>query len=592
MRRRRAVHIGLLLLAGACGIASCGKTQGSRVNVLLISLDSTRRDLLGAYGHRAPHAPEAQSSPVLDELAAQGVLFEEAYATTSWTLPSHVSLFTGQPELVHAVDVDVHKPGPERPTMAEILARHGYRTAGFFSGPYLEPHFGFDRGFERYESCYGRRLEEATRRAAVAAKTLEAARRTHPPEQLHTLVEEEQRARQWVEMLSHRDRSSAMVAEAALAELEAAVQDGRPFFLFAHFFDPHYDYVPPAPHDESFDPDYAGTLDGADFYTRPEISTLDPERPGKRVRAVSERDLEHVRALYAGELAWTDAQVGRILAKLDELGLRERTLVVVVSDHGDEFFEHGSIGHRSTLYEEQVRVPMILRLPGRLEPGTRVAGLVSMIDVLPTVLELLELPAEPGLASKSMLPLLDGREEGAGRALFGRIVRANHMSLPVPARDDPSGRAPALLLTLLETFRKGSIKITRERNWTRPLRRLSPKTDEMLRARSQALRAVEKLRWIDLERHPDEREEDHSTDFGDPRVLALLREFHDRYAALLEMRRGADLLEEEERPLDALRGLGYVDVGSGLGSAESDEFVFPPPGADLLVELERGGAGR
>jgi arylsulfatase A-like enzyme len=586
------VLLGLLLLAGALGSPSCGKAQGSRLNVLLISLDSTRRDLLGAYGHRAPHAPEAQSSPVLDELAAQGVLLEDAYATTSWTLPSHVSLFTGQPELVHAVDVDVHKPGPERATMAEILARHGYRTAGFFSGPYLEPHFGFDRGFERYESCYGRRLEEATRRAAVAVKTLEAARRTHAPEELQALVEEEQRARQRVETLSHRDRSSAMVADAAIAELDAAAQDGRPFFLFAHFFDPHYDYVPPAPHDRTFDPEYAGAIDGENFYNNDAISTLDPERPDKRVRTVSERDLEHVRALYAGELAWTDEQVGRILARLDELGLGERTLVVVVSDHGDEFFEHGSIGHRSTLYEEQVRVPMILRLPGRLASGARVEGLVSMIDVLPTVLELLGLPAEPGLASTSMLALLEGREEGAQRAVFGRIVRANHMSVAVPPRDDPSGRAPAMLLTLLETFRKGSIKITRERNWTHPLRRLSPKTDKMLRERSHAMRAVEKLRWIDLERHPDEREEDHSTDFGDPRVLALLREFHDRYAQLLEMRRGADLLEDEERPLDALRGLGYVDVGSGLDSAESDEFSFTPPGAELLAELEKSGGGR
>ena len=570
------------VLTAAVLLAACGGGRPERVNVLLISLDSTRRDLLGAYGYRAPHAPEAQSSPHLDRLAAQGVLLEEAYATTSWTFPSHVSILTGQPEVVHAVDVDFHRPDPARPMLAEILREAGYRTAGFFSGPYLEPHFGFDRGFERYEACYGPRLSQASRESREAAEQLSLAEQSGSEAAVREARAADVRAKQRVELESHRDVSSLSVSEAVLTELHRARTTGQPFFVFAHFFDPHYDYVPPAPYGEQLDPHYEGTVDGRDFYSSPAISVPDPERPGKRVQVASQRDLEHVRSLYAAELAWTDAQIGTLLDELERLELAESTLVVVLADHGDEFFEHGGIGHRSTLYEELVRIPLLLRLPGVLPAGRRVPGLVSTIDVLPTVLQLAGVAPPEGLVSRSFLPLVLGEPEAGERAVLGRIVASRRTSLSVPEKDDPDGAVPGLLVTLLETYRRGPIKVTREREWTRPIASVSPRTARALAEDSRKLRAHESLRWIDLEAFPDEREQDHSSDFGDPRAHAALRAFHDLYVQLLALRGHADLGEEDPGHEAALGALGYTEALDRSSGVRSDEFTLPPPGAALL----------
>ncbi len=557
-------------------LAGCGGAGGGRdTNVLLISLDSTRRDLLGAYGFESAHAPGLSSSPNLDRLAAEGVLMEDAYATTSWTLPSHMSMLTGQPELVHAVEIDYLRPDRTRPTLASALKARGYRTAGFYSGPYLDPRFGFAEGFDRYEDGYGAALADASRALRAADERVEQSGD-------RAALQARQQALVRVEALSHKDVSSASIVDAALAELEAAAAAGEPFFLFAHFFDPHYDYVPPAPHDEAFDPDYAGELDGRDFWVNPKLSEPDPRNPGLRVRRASDRDMEHLRALYAGELAWTDAQIGRLLDKLDELGLAENTLVIVTADHGDEFFEHGSLGHRRTLFEEVVRVPMILRLPGALDANRRVEGLVSTTDVVPTVLELLSLPSIPGLTSTSMVGLIEGREDGEDRAVLGRILTAAEIAILSPA--DDGTRIPGQLLKLQETYRKGPIKITRERSWPEVRGPVPPAAMAVIEKKRDEDYARERLVWIDLERHPEERAADHSSDFSDPRARAALEEFRDLYVELLRERTGARLQDDEDGPLVGLGGLGYTAGTAPEDATAVDRFVPPPPGIDVVGE--------
>jgi hypothetical protein len=372
------------------------------------------------------------------------------------------------------------------------------------------------------------------------------------------------------------------VTQAVLDELERCRADERPFFVFAHYFDPHYDYVAPPPYDRSFDPDYRGPIDSASFFDSPAVSLPDDSDPYRRRQVASARDMEFLRAQYAAELAWTDAQIGRILDRLDELGVADRTLVVVTADHGEEFFEHGNLGHRSTLHEELVQVPLILRLPGRLPAGRRVAGLVSTIDVVPTALELLGLPPLGGLASRSFVDLVEGREGGGERAVLGRLVRHSTDTMRVPKRDSPSGRVPAVLNTVLETYRRGPIKITRERSWPRPRASVSPKTAKALAAESERLRSEERLRWIDVERHPDEAEEAHSTDFTDPRALEALRAFRARYEELLA-RRGSVQLGDVEDHLPALQGLGYVGADDETADPSTD-FALPPPGASLLPD--------
>jgi arylsulfatase A-like enzyme len=576
-------------------LAACDKDDApaprepNGINVLVISLDSTRRDLLSAYGHRAPHAPDVPSSPAIDRLAAEGVLFEDAYATTSWTLSSHVALLSGQPDLVHGVDVDFHRVDEGHPMLQEVLRANGYATLGVFSGPYLEPVFGFARGFERYEQGYGPELARAMARRREATAAIVEAREAAPPGQeprhiARLLAEERDRIKD-TEQLSHEDRSSATVTDVALSMLDEAAAKKKPFFLFAHYFDPHYDYVPPAPFDAAFDPAYDGAIDGRNFWLNEQIGEVDPADPMKRIRKVSERDLEHVRALYAGELAWTDAQVGRLLARLDELGLAERTLVVLSADHGDEFFEHGSIGHRRTLHEEVLQVPLVMRLPGVLPAGKRVAGVVSNADVLPTVLELLGLADPPGLASRSLVPLARGAEAAHGGEAFGRLVLVREVDYFLPAEGGSDGAAvvrPGRHVSVIDTYRRGPIKITRERGWAKPVGKLSPAHLAFVEEQAREMRAQERLSWIDLEKNPTEPDARQRVDFDEPRAREALRAFHDRYVELVALRRGAGRSSGGEGVSGALAGLGYAGGDVSPEDVEDDELVLPPPGADLL----------
>ncbi len=285
MRRTAALLFALTALVG------CAHEPDRRPNVLLISLDSVRRDMLGCYGARfAGRSP----SPNLDRLAAQGVRIENALSSTSWTLPAHATLFTGVSEFVHGVEQDGQRLGEEFPTLAEHLRDAGYRTAGVYSGPYLDPRFGFGRGFERYRAGYGPELAAAARQAALALERVRATAQTDAGEtsaraQNLAAVEENARAERALEVASHRDSSAHAVSDLVLAELGAS--DERPFFLFAHYFDAHYDYVPPPPFEREFDPDYAGAADGRDFVRR----LAAPER--------SAGDVQHLRALHAGERA-------------------------------------------------------------------------------------------------------------------------------------------------------------------------------------------------------------------------------------------------------------------------------------------------
>ncbi|MEM7305566.1 MAG: sulfatase [Planctomycetota bacterium] len=580
MRNERSLGGALLLFT--LGLSACSgggdAPSGEGYNVLLISLDSTRRDLLGAYGFESPYAPGVSPSPNLDALADGGVLLRDAYSTTSWTLPSHMSLLTGQPELVHAVDIDYLRPDPSRRTLAELLRTRGYATSGFFSGPYLDSRFGFAEGFDRYEACYGPTLSDASKRMLAAYERAAQAAATGDARAEREARAEALELEGQVDGLSHRDVSSTSIVDAAAEAMAASVRAGQPFFVFAHFFDPHYDYVPPEPFDR-FDPDYAGDVDGEDFWTNPAVSEFDRSLPSGRRRTIGDRDLEHIRALYAGELAWTDAEVGRLLDKLDELGVAERTLVIVTADHGDEFFEHDAIGHRRTLYEEVVQVPMILRMPGVLPAGADVDGLVANNDVYATVLELLEMPAVPGMRSDSMVGLIRGADDGAERAVFGRLLTALQITLQVPSGDQRID-VQGTLFTLQETYRKGPIKITRRREWPEPAGDVPLEVGTELRRTRDQHRAREVLRWIDVERYPGEPEAMHSTDFTSPSVRALLQEFHDAYGELLRDRAQAGLQGQDEPPLAGMEGLGYTDGASAAVS--SDLFVLPPPGRDLL----------
>lgn len=351
-----------LLLASLASLATATLGAGCArrappLNVVLIVIDTLRWDHVGAYG-AAPH----DTTPALDAFAAGAVRFERAYATAPWTRPSIGSMLTGLHPTSHG-GTSVERPLPEQAeTLAELLRARGYRTAGVISNWVISRKNGFAQGFDSYHEG--------------------AAVRPH----------------------AETSRTVTRIASELVAEL--AAQD-RPFLLFAHYFDPHYRYLP---HDDvDFTPGEVGVV--AEHPSIFRIRELGPE--------LTDDELANLRDLYAEEVRHADAEVGRLIAAIDAAGLAERTLIAVVSDHGEEIFERGYLGHAHSLHEELLRVPLVIRAPG-LAP--RVVGRpVSLVALTPTLLDLARVDHDPAhFAARSLAPLMRGESEESS-AIFAEV---------------------------------------------------------------------------------------------------------------------------------------------------------------------------
>lgn len=363
----------ILLIAAGLG-SSCSDDSAPssepQPNIVLISVDSLRADHLHCYGYSRP------TSPTIDRLASEGALFEVVTSSSSWTLPAHAALFTALPDSAHGVDRGAKKLLAERRTLAEALQAAGYRTAGVWSGPLLDPRFGFGQGFDDYVS-----------------------HAEHTEGDWDAAVER-----------SHQEVTGRQTLDKVDALLDSDSE--APFFLFVHLWDVHYDYIPPPPYDTLFDADYSGEVDGRDL-----VRYL-----GLGLGDLSKDDLRHLEALYDGEIAWADRQIATLLEKLETLGVAEETLVVVTSDHGEELFEHGSFGHKRKLFDESIRIPLVMRYPNRIEEGRRLVQSVGIVDVAPTLLELADAEPLPDVLGRSLVPLLDGREWSRSSPLVSELV--------------------------------------------------------------------------------------------------------------------------------------------------------------------------
>lgn len=335
---------------------------GPGPNVLLISIDMLRADHVHSYGYSRP------TTPNLDRLASEGVLFENAISSSSWTLPAHASLFTSLPGTVHGCTDADRRLSDGFSTLAERFRAAGYATAGFFSGPFLHPAFGFGQGFDHYENCTSYRQELDRQSVEKWARNEETMRE------------------------SHEDITNPTVLAAVRSWFTGRPE--KPFFMFVHWWDAHYDFIPPPPYDRMFDPNYTGNVTGRDFFHNANL------RAG-----MDKRDLDHLLALYDGEIAWTDFHIGQLLDDLRTAGLLDQTLVIVTSDHGTEFFEHGKRGHRMTLFDEVLRVPLLVRYPEVFPEGKRRAAQVRMVDVGPTILDVAGLPPFEFTRGRSLVSL-------------------------------------------------------------------------------------------------------------------------------------------------------------------------------------------
>jgi len=338
---------------------------GNKLNVLMITIDSLRADHLGCYGY------QHHTSPNIDQLASEGVLAERFLCSSIPTHPSYTTLYTGQHAIRHKIVAHAGKNvlAREAPFLSELFMDAGYNTCA--ADNLMRARLWFGRGYEYYiDSSIRRPLVVNVSCEDINARTIHWLR-THPDE---------------------------------------------PFFLFLHYWDPHYPFTPPPSYRHLF-------YDGANP-TDPDNHTLDKwwEYPfGSIARDTWLRtpdgpitDPDYVMALYDQEIRYLDDHLPELLEALDVLGLTENTLVFLVADHGESMTEHGIFYEHHGLYDCVLHVPMIARLPGRIKEETRLPQILQMHDVAPTILEAAGLPIPEEMDGHSFWPLLTGEGQVGG----------------------------------------------------------------------------------------------------------------------------------------------------------------------------------
>jgi arylsulfatase A-like enzyme len=445
----------------AAETAVAAGTTASGPNLLVVSIDTLRAD------HTSPYGYGRDTTPGLSALAAQGTLFAVAYAPSPSTAPSHATLFTGQYPgshglLKNGIDLD----GRMR-TLAEILGEHGYQTAAVVSSFVLDARFGFDQGFGTYLDDF-------------------------PKDEAKGKVDT------WEdhEVEGGFDARADDTTRRVLRWLWLDRDAERPFFLFVHYFDPHTPYSPPPGTLLRFPPDPypAGAGDAGD------------------------RRREGIRG-YDAEIVFADQEVGRLLEELDRLELAGETLVVVTADHGEGLLDHGFWRHGVDVHEEAVRIPLVVRWPGVVAAGRRSDAPVELVDLAPTLLDLLGVDHSPEhFEGRSLAAYLRGEGElDADDPVF--LYRRNY---------DPTVVKDEQLAGEQHGVRRGHWKLI---------------------DRSQGDDAL-----YDLARDPGER--DNRID-AEPERAAALRRLLDEWRSGHAEPSAPPALDPEERR--ALEALGYVE---------------------------------
>ncbi len=327
---------------------------GQGRSMILIVLDTLRPDHMSLYGY------DRATTPFLGRLGRESLVFDRAYVPASWTRASMASLFTSRLPESHGCEGRDGMLAPQVETLAEVLSAEGYDTLAVVANGNVADRWGFNQGFDHF-----RYLRGSLRRPYADAARMDPAVR----------------------------KATAMLG-------------GSPFFLYLHYVDPHDPYFV-HPGFEYADPAYAGPIDGS-------LKTL---KPFNRKRPTG-ADIAHVEALYDGEIAWLDDHLRGLVAHLTETGLLDRAWLVVTSDHGEGLWRHRIRGHGHEVHEEQLLVPLMIRPPGGMRAGRRLAEPVSLIDVAPTLLELAGLSPPPDFEGRSWAAFLRGTGAVPGRPII------------------------------------------------------------------------------------------------------------------------------------------------------------------------------
>jgi len=348
-------------------------------NVILIVMDTARADHFSSYGYYR------QTTPNLDNIARRGVLFENAFSAAPWTPPSHASIFTGKYPSHHGTTGDNIYFNKENSTLAEILQSMGYKTFGITCCGILSAVNGFNKGFEDFIEMY-----------KMSPLTLRSMRQC-PIDTLRTLI-------------YGPDEHTYRTIETAKKFLRRH-SGKKPFFMFINFFNCHAPYNPPIPFKQRF----------CEFYEEPKLFIMQLlmhkifHKPLGKIRyrnlnmqkleyiasgkgafsylakeiQISEEEWEVIKSWYDGEIAYLDYRIGEFVSFLCDEGLFDKTIFILTSDHGESFGEHGLADHPFCLYDNILKVPLIMTYPTSIPEGKRFSELVSTVDIFPTVLDIL-----------------------------------------------------------------------------------------------------------------------------------------------------------------------------------------------------------
>ena len=328
------------------------------MNVILYVMDCLRADRIHALGY------ERDCTPNLDKFCKEGVAFTTAYAQSGWTAPSGASIFSGQ----HPTRTGIHKMrdalNTEMPWLPEILKDNGYETVGFSAVYQVSKLRGFDRGFDHFDDTF--KDEETIQRCRDRGQDSRGDDYCLPlSEDLHI------KALRW---------------------LDSRENEYDPFFMMVWSIDTHEPFRQPSEYDKEADPNYSGPVDGRG-------------RPFSRVR--NKKDLHQLEALYDGSLRYQDEKFGEFMDELEKRDLLDDTIVIVCGDHGEMFFEHGVAGHGKFPYEEELKVPLLMRGPQVLPQDKQFDSIVQLIDIAPTLMDVLGFEPEKSFRGKSLRPVFE-----------------------------------------------------------------------------------------------------------------------------------------------------------------------------------------
>lgn len=479
----RAVFVGLLAVVGAfsCSPADKDHTEHKRPNIVLVVMDTTAARHLSLYGHQRP------TTPNLERIAAGGAVFQNAFSTSTWTLPAHASMFTGLPPSSHGATTDNLVLAPSITTLATILSDSGYRTLGFSNNSWVGPVSGLHRGFDKFVNLIRREdkpdyIVHVVRRTANGYE--DSGRRVPKEKDVHDAGATTTNARIRQALKNSADDASS-------------TDDSRPLFLFVNYMEPHTPYDPPPEVARQFLPANA-TLEEA------LAVPCDPAASDVGKLQLNERQFALLAGLYDAEIRHLDERVGDLFDLLGEMGMLENTLFIVTSDHGEQVGEHGRLGHEANhslnLYDDLLSVPLVVHAPFLYPPGTRLSHPVQIQDLFATCVTL----AAPELVPRAIpsgarvLPR-PGDAVDASRVLVSEYHRPIETLKHDPTL--PPGFDISRVDASVHAIREGEWKLIRSSGGARMLFNLKDdplETEDLTRRRPEvADRLSEALdRWI------------------------------------------------------------------------------------------------